>query len=56
MIGPGKLSNLFNGDGPPNNSLVCPESCRLLTGESPVVVTARGPRSRQPVQPGDWLC
>jgi hypothetical protein len=27
---------------PANNSLVCPESCRLLVGGSPIVVTARG--------------
>jgi len=33
----------------PNHSLVCPASCRLLIGESPVVVTARKPRSRHPV-------
>jgi len=29
---------------------VCPESHRLLTGGSPVVVIVRKPRSRQPVQ------
>jgi hypothetical protein len=27
-----------------NNSLVCPESCRLLTGESPVVAATGRPR------------
>ncbi len=32
-----------------DNSLVCPESCRLLAGESPVAVMVRQPRSRQPV-------
>ena len=40
----------------PNIGLVCPNSHRLLTGGSPVVVTVRRPRSRQPMQPGDWLC
>ena len=39
-----------------NNSLVRPESCHLLTGESPVSVVAREPSSRRPVLPGDWLC
>jgi hypothetical protein len=34
----------------PNHRLVCPESHRLLTGGSPVVVIVRKPRSRQPVQ------
>ncbi len=32
-----------------NNGMVCPVSIRLLAGESPVVVTARRPRSRHPV-------
>jgi hypothetical protein len=40
----------------PNQRLVCPVSCRLLTGASPVVVAARRPRSRHPVLPGDWRC
>jgi sterol 3beta-glucosyltransferase len=40
----------------PYDALVCPESHRLLTGVSPVVVTARRPRSRLPVLPGDWRC
>jgi len=44
----------------PNQSLMCPESCRLLVGESPTVVTVnprvgRRPRSRLPVLPGDRL-
>jgi hypothetical protein len=34
---------------PANKSLVCPETCRLLAGESPVAVRVRQPRSRQPV-------
>ena len=29
----------------PNKTLVCPESCRLLTDTNPVVVTARMPKS-----------
>jgi len=37
---------------PPNPSPVCPESCRLLTDGSPVVVTTRRPPSRQPACPG----
>jgi hypothetical protein len=36
-----------------NNSLVCPESYRLLVGESPILVTVRWPGRRHPVQPGD---
>jgi hypothetical protein len=32
-----------------NRRMVCPESCRLLAGESPVAVRVRPPRSRQPV-------
>jgi len=39
----------------PNLSLVYPESYRLLSGESPILVTDRRPGGRQPVQPGDWL-
>ena|GEM_PF-5755716 len=39
----------------PKLSLVCPESYRLLIGESPILVTVRRPGSRHPVQPGDWL-
>ena len=39
-----------------NKRMVCPESCQRLTGASPVVVTARGPRSRPPVLSGDWKC
>ena len=41
---------------PHNQSLVCPESYRLLAGENLVAVTVRRPGSRYPVQPGDWLC
>jgi hypothetical protein len=33
----------------PNKAPVCPESCRLLAGGSPVAVMVRQPRSRQPV-------
>jgi hypothetical protein len=33
---------------PANHSLVCPESCRLLTGESSVAVRVRPPRSVRP--------
>jgi hypothetical protein len=33
----------------PNPRMVCPESCRLPAGESPVAVRVRPPRSRQPV-------
>jgi hypothetical protein len=29
-----------------NNSLMCPDSCRLLVGESPTVETARSPRKQ----------
>jgi len=42
-----KEKKVVNGHGArANQSLVCPESCRLLAGESPVVVTARRPRGR----------
>ena len=37
---------------PPNQTLVCPESPRLRALEGLVVVTASGPRSRQPARPG----
>jgi beta-glucosidase len=40
----------------PNIALVCPESCRLLAGGSPVAVRIRPPRSRQPVLLGDRKC
>jgi hypothetical protein len=33
--------------------LVCPESCRLLTGGSAGAVMVKQPRSKQPVLPGD---
>jgi hypothetical protein len=55
------LSMIFNQ--PPETErlatqpgVVCPESYRLLAGESPALVTVRQPGSRHPVQPGDWLC
>ena len=38
------------------DSVVCPESHRLLTGESPVLVRVRPPGSRQPMWLGDWSC
>jgi hypothetical protein len=42
--------------GAPNPRVVCPESCHLLAGESPVAVMVRQPRSRQPVLSGDRWC
>lgn len=36
--------------------IVCPVSCRLLAGASPVAVRVRPPRSRQPVLLGDRRC
>ena len=40
----------------PNNSLVCPESHRLLTGNSQVLVMVLRSGSRRPLQLGDRLC
>jgi len=31
-----------------NKRVVCPESCHLVVGERPVVVTAKRPRRRHP--------
>ncbi|MCJ7623557.1 MAG: hypothetical protein MUO76_08625, partial [Anaerolineaceae bacterium] len=36
-----------------NQRMVCPESYRLLLGESPILVTVRRSGSRHPVQLGD---
>ncbi len=40
----------------PNKAWCVLKSHRLLAGESPVLVRVRPPDSRQPMQPGDWLC
>jgi hypothetical protein len=49
------------GDGSLDTAPALDPTCALqrhcvLTGESPVVVTTRGPRSELPVLPGDWGC
>ena len=40
----------------PNTGSCVLKSCRLLAGESPVLVTNRRPGIRQPVHLGDRVC